>query len=452
MEREARQYVYTIPYEGKFIVYRPLKRLAFLANRAMVNFIGSLIDEKEKDGKGEEAYRFLERIGFMQPDPPPPEPAPPDGSFKPTMAVLFTTTACNFRCVYCYASGGERAVQILPFENGCAAIDHVYRNAVEKGEDRFSVGFHGGGEPTLAKETFRRLVHYARGKGLPCEITVATNGYWGEDERDWILNNINSVSLSFDGIREIHDRQRPLASGAGTHRVILTLIREMDRRSFPYGIRLTVTDGSIDQLPESIDFLCRETSCGTFHVEPAFAHGRALLNGSALSEDPRFASVFLEAYDIAASYGRHCYYSGARPWAITSCFCQAFDKALILTHDSLVTSCYEIYSRRHPLASDFFFGSLLKDGSLDMNPWVRKILYEKIRTRRSLCVDCFCYWHCAGDCPSKTFTPEKDAHLSFGNRCDLNRTITARLLARYISDAGGIWHGKKPKDNPFMEV
>jgi hypothetical protein len=69
-----------------------------------------------------------------------------------------------------------------------------------------------------------------------------------------------------------------------------------------------------------------------------------------------------------------------------------------------------------------------------------------------ICNDCYYYWHCAGDCPSKTFTPEKEGHLSFGNRCDLNRTITARLLTRYISDAGGVWHGERHEDSAFMEV
>jgi uncharacterized protein len=436
-------YIYTIPFQDKFIVYRPLKPLAFVANRAMVNFISSLVNGglAAEAVRHEEAYGFLERIGFFVPDPPPPERLTSDAPFNPTIAVLFTTTACNFRCIYCYASGGENKVKTLPFEIGRSAIDEVCRNASKIGEDHFTVGFHGGGEPTLAKETFNKLVNYAKGKDLRCELTVATNGYWTDGERDWILDNLTSISLSLDGNSKVHDRQRPLASGQATHENIMKTVREMDRRGFPYGIRLTVTDESIASLPESIDFLCRETACKTFQVEPAFDHGRAQRDGTALSQDDSFAAAFMEAYDIAASSGSHLYYSGARPWVVTPCFCQALDKALIVAPDGLVTSCYEVYSSKHRLAGDFFFGSLSEKGNLVVDHEVRKALRAKIEERRISCRGCFCYWHCAGDCPSKTLTPGKDGHLRFGRRCDLNRRITEKLLAHYISDAGGVWHG-----------
>ena len=445
-----KEYIYSIPLRDKFIVYKPLARLAFMANQAMVNFIDSLQSGEEDSWRGEngEAHHFLKTIGFFDPAPPP-HLLLEERPFKPSIAVLFTTTACNFRCIYCYASGGENSVQTLPFKIGCRAIDHVCRNAQENGEDHFTIAFHGGGEPTLAKDNFEKLIEYSQAKGYPCDLTVTTNGHWTDDQRDWVLTNLNSVSLSLDGTSSVHDRQRPLASGQGTHKIVFRTIREMDKQSFPYGIRMTVIDESIDQLPESIDFLCRETGCRTFQVEPAFDHGRARLSGSALSNDDRFAEALMEAYGIAASFGRHLYYSGARPQVITTSFCQALDRALIVSPDGLLTSCYEIYSSEHTLAPDFFFGSLSEDGRLAIDHEVRQKLNGKLKERRGLCTDCFCYWHCAGDCPSKTVTPEKDGHLQFGRRCDLNRTITRELLTQYINDAGGIWHGESMEDSLF---
>lgn len=435
---------YLIPFEGKYLVYRPLRKLAFIANAAMVNLIARLRHEpgapiSARDG---DAYRFLSSIGFFEPDPPVVTTEPKPAAFKPTVAVCLLTNACNFRCIYCYASGGEGAAkEELPFDLGRQAIDIVCRNAVEKREQSFTLGFHGGGEPTLARGSFRRLVEYARGKSLPCQITVASNGYWSESQRGWILDRLDQVSLSFDGTRAMQDRQRPLSSGKSTFSVVMETIRAMDRRNFPYGIRMTVTDAGIEELPSAVEFLCRETQCGTFQVEPAFDQGRARSNEVALGDNRRFADVFLQAYDVAYAQGRHLYYSGARPWVITERFCRAIDNALIVAPDGSLTACYEVYGREHPLGRTFFFGSLGTDGSEKVEAQTRSRLQHQIAERRALCAGCFCYWHCAGDCPPKTLTPDSDGHRQFGPRCDLNRLITENLLVRYIAAGQGVWRG-----------
>lgn len=432
--------IYTIPYHEKYIVYRPLKRLAFVANAALVNLLVKSRDNPTSlSGGSLETFQFLDAIGFWEPDPPPPPSPSITNSFNPTVAVLFLTTACNFRCVYCYASGGEQAVQNLSFESGCQALDEVCQNALNAGHKHFDLNFHGGGEPTLARSTFRKLVDYARRKSLPCQISVASHGYWNSEERDWILGHLDNVSLSFDGIREVQDQQRPLASGQGSFETVLETIRTMDRRQFPYGIRLTVTNEFIDVLGRSIEFLCKDTSCHTFQIEPAFDHGRARRSGTALTDNERFAAAFLEAYDIAVSYGRHLYYSGARPWVLTSRFCQAPERALVMTPDGSLTACYEIYSDDHALACEFFLGKLSGNGQIHIDVEARQRFFTKLEERRSLCEDCFCYWHCAGDCPSKTFSGE--GHLHFGARCELNRLITKELLIRYIAGGNGIWQG-----------
>jgi uncharacterized protein len=448
------KYLYTIPYQDKFIVYRPLKRLAFVANAALVNLIAKINTKPRppETGKNEDAFRFLEATGFLEPDPPAPLAPSIEEPYKPTVAVLFLTTACNFRCIYCYASGGETKVQNLPFVLGCRAIDRVCQNATENGENRFTVAFHGGGEPTLARKNFKDLIKYAKAKETPCHITVASNGFWAEEQREWILNHVDDISLSFDGIEEIQDRQRPLASGQGSYHVVMKAIRAMDQRGFPYGIRMTVTDKGIDFVARSIEFFCNETSSRTFQMEPAFNHGRAQQDGLALTQNDRFASAFMGAYDIATSSGRHLYYSGARPWVITSRFCQSPEKALVVTPRGFLTACYEVYSKEHLLAHGFFFGKLLKSGLMDIDFKARQRFFEKLRDRRALCEACFCYWHCAGDCPSKTFTPEGNGHLRFGERCDLNRMITRELVIRYITAGNGIWQWKGQEERPFLEM
>lgn len=457
--------VYAVPFQGAFLVYRPLRRLAFVANAAMVNRVAAALAREsrpDRDDVGaaaeqDEPEQFLESIGFFEPDPEPPAPAgdadPGQARFTPTTAVCLLTTACNMRCVYCYAAAGEGgATAELPFELGRRAIDIVHDNAVEAGERTFALGLHGGGEPTLARGSFRPLVEHARRKDLRCEISLASNGYWGAAQRDWILDHVDQVSLSFDGSEALQNRQRPLRAGQGSFERVMQTIRAMDRRAFAYGLRLTVTDWGIEQLPDAVAFICRETACSTIQVEPAFAHGRARSQATALADNQRFAAAFLAAYDIARAGGRHVYYSGARPWALTERFCRALDSALIVAPDGALTACYEVHGRQHELAPDFFVGTLAEHGAPALDAEAQRRLRHTVAERRRLCEGCFCYWHCAGDCPPKSMTADHSGHLRFGPRCDLNRLLTKELLARYIAESGGVWRGETDAADVLCEV
>jgi uncharacterized protein len=436
--------LYTIPFHDKLIIYRPLRQLAFIGNRAMAKLCQRACGPDPLAGSAEtEAGAFLRAIGFFEADEPPPEPASDPDAFLPTSCVLFLTNACNLRCIYCYAHGGGAGeARELPLPLARAAIDRVCRNAAEQGQDHFSLCFHGGGEPTMARRLLKDCVAYARKAPLPVTTNLTSNGVWTEAERAWILDNIDEVSLSFDGPPAIQNRQRPRKSGRGSHAAVLRTLQALDRKGTAYGVRVTVTDQGITSIPAIVEYLCRETGAPAFQMEPAFAHGRARIDQVALRQEAAFAAAFMEGYAIAARNKRHMYYSGARPWLLTTTFCAAYSSALIVGPDGFLTACYEICSREHELAEDFIFGDMDADGALRLTPGVRQAFLAKIEERRQSCESCFCFYHCAGDCPSKSFSGGAGGHLVHGSRCELNRTITRELLARYIEEGGGVWRGK----------
>lgn len=443
-------FTYVVPYRGRYIVYQPLKKLAFLGNAATVNLIEQLAGSpgqarsSAQTKAASEAVDFLDRIGFFDDEPVVPVRLSSTAAYSPTVAVLFLTTSCSSRCVYCYASGGERRVEHLDFETGRHAIDIVCANAMKQGLESFTLSFHGGGEPTLARQALRHLVEYARGTPLQCRVSLTSNGLWSREDCAWIVENVDEIGLSFDGVQPVQDRQRPPESGGSSFARVWANIQALDRLRVAYGIRLTVTDWSLDRLVESIDLLCRETTSRSFQVEPAFSHGRAARDGVALTRMDEFAAAFLEAYDLARGHQRNLYYSGARPWVLSDSFCLSIQDSLIVTPDHHLTACYEVYGQEHRLWDDFLFGTLTDDQQLRVEPGKRERLIGRIKQRQLLCRDCFCFWHCAGDCPSKTFGPEPEGHLVFGSRCDLNRLITRELLARAIAESGGVWLGGSP--------
>jgi uncharacterized protein len=446
-------HLYTIPYQQKFIIYRPLLRLAFVGNQAMADLCTKIYKNPSPAIKTEEqqAYDFLASIGFLEQDQPFPEASRENGTFQPTIGVLFPTSDCNLRCIYCYAHGGDNHRQTLPLRLARAAIDRVCRNALDQGLEHYSLCFHGGGEPTMAWSLLKESVAYARAKELPANINLTSNGAWTSRKRAWLLDNIDEVSLSFDGPPAVQNRQRPLRNGKASHPLVMKTIHEMDRRSKSYGIRVTITEESIDRIPEIVEYLCQETGAQALQVEPAFNHGRARQDKLAVEANDRFAQAFLAGYDIAHSQQRHMYYSGARPWLLTNRFCEAFNKALIVGPDGFITSCYEVCSRQHELAETFIFGDMDKKGGLALNQQVRGDFLTRIEERRQTCQDCFCYLHCAGDCPSKTFSAEMVEYLVHGDRCRLNQAITGELIIRYILEGQGIWRGDQKTECRIVE-
>ena len=94
------------------------------------------------------------------------------------------------------------------------------------------------------------------------------------------------------------------------------------------------------------------------------------------------------------------------------------------------------------LGNIFFIGTMTSDGRIKIDERRRHTLIDMMQERRNLCRGCFCYWHCAGDCPAKTLSTDDKGHMIFGNRCEVNRELTKEMLLRYIYESEGIWTGE----------
>ncbi len=426
----------------------PFKPLTFIGNRAMVQFIRE-IQVGHEDPKDHDSLELLRQIGFFAPDKRLLPRMNNDKPFKPTIGVLLLTTACNMNCVYCYASAGPGHGQTMPVETGKWLIDTVHQNAKQQNKDRFSICLHGGGEPTVARKVMTDLVRHAHSKDLSCRISLTTNGYFSATDAEKLLNGVSEVSFSFDGMADVQNRQRPPANGKGSFDRVFHTLKLIEEKNIPYGIRMSVMDGSIDALPENIDFLCRNTNCRTFQVEPVFKSGRARLKGNWLKENARFIQAFMGAMETAFKHGRHMYYSGVRPWLVTNSFCMAPREALIINHNSELTTCYEVYDRDHELGDFFFYGALNSRQEPHMDFSKRERLLDKIKARQMDCIakNCFCFPYCAGDCPPKAFLAQEDEKTGDSPRCELNRALSKEMMLFYIEKAGGIWRGEKIRND-----
>jgi uncharacterized protein len=351
------------------------------------------------------------------------------------------TTACNLACTYCYAASDSKKRTFLQWPVAKQAIDIAYQNSVKLKKGKFALSFHGGGEPTLPREFFIKASEYARELDPNCAISVTTNAVWDYDFTQKALNFLTEISISIDGNEITQNRQRPDNQGKGTFSRVMKTIKEIEKRDISYGIRMTVTKESLPELPSNVEFFCSQTKCKSFQVEAVYNQGRAIGAGLAIEDVDTFVEIFMDVHHYAKDRGKSVHYSSARPHLITNTFCTATSNALIVTTDGELTACYEVFDRSHILSEDFIIGRIDLTEGMVLYPGKRENLLKKISDNRIACETCFCYYHCAGDCPPKAFL----SHLSKDKfRCSITRAITRELILDRIEEYDGFWFGNHP--------
>jgi uncharacterized protein len=428
--------VFCLPYLDGFIVYAPLKGVILAVNRAAAVILGEL-NQGTFAGPTEDNLALLSTLTDLgligDPVEEVHEDGADDGRFRPTDATLFLTGACNLRCVYCYASGGDRP-RVMDWEVARAATELVADNAAFLGADSFGVSFHGGGEPTLAWDLLGRVVEHARGigedRGLRSRCALATNGVVAEDRARWLIANIDDLNVSIDGLRSTQDGLRPMRDGGGSFDAVMRTLRLLSQANKAFGLRMTVTRENVREIPDAIRFFCEEASPGTIHVEPVFNCGRSV-TGAVLGPDvDAFLAAFRAARETAEKHGVRLYYSGARFPEVSVIFCQAAGKSFTVTTEGDVTACYEVSDRADSRSATFFFGQY------DRATGTFTFDVEKLPRLRSLTVDhipfcrhCFCRYHCAGDCPAKRLAVFEDGQPdAVSGRCRITQELTRDQL------------------------
>ena len=173
------------------------------------------------------------------------------------MASFFLTTKCNLRCGYCY--NRKRRAQLneqsLPLHIAKAGIDYFFESNPSR-----HIRFYGPGEPTQELSLMSSIMMYAIEKsGEAVSAELQTNGCFGENVREWLLDNMNIVWVSFDGEPDIQNANRPFANGKPSASIIEKnvkwLIANTGNRNLMVGARITITDANANRQKEMVDYL-----------------------------------------------------------------------------------------------------------------------------------------------------------------------------------------------------
>ena len=177
---------------------------------------------------------------------------------KKLILVIHTTEDCNFRCEYCALDFNRRSMQSCVGEN---IVKFIRKNISQY--ESVSISWFGG-EPLLnmpiIEQISRDVIEICKCAKKPYYASITTNGYLLTPKNMELLYscNVRHITVTLDGNKETHDKQRHLIQGGNTFdKIIENLkgIRNEKRYHIKVSIRTNVTKEILSNIKSFFEYL-----------------------------------------------------------------------------------------------------------------------------------------------------------------------------------------------------
>lgn len=354
------------------------------------------------------------------------------------MISFFLTTKCNLNCIYCY-NVEERAKieeQSLPFEIAQAGIDYYFENSSSR-----HIRFYGPGEPTREFDLMKNITEYAKQKDNNTTVEIQTNGVFGQAVRNWMIDNVNIVWLSFDGPPDIQNYNRPIAGKHPSAPIIEENARELisnkANKDLMVGARVTMTDKNISRQIEMVNYFegLGITYIWTNPLFPSVGTVPVCDDFEKLSEYSFDMELYLDQYIEAYHYAKNkgifygsfliCNFDGA-----SNINCRACTPVPHLTPDGYVSACDMVVLGKQAHHMDCFIYGKWNESEKEFVFDGEKIEALRNRTSDNLahCKTCPAKLHCGGYCLGEIVN--ETGALSG------QKPVTCRAIRRLIKELG----------------
>ncbi|MBN1626706.1 MAG: geopeptide radical SAM maturase [Deltaproteobacteria bacterium] len=143
--------------------------------------------------------------------------------------IVVLNLDCNFACKYCYE--GAMKGNIYMNEGTAAALIDFIRKRLDHDKRALHLDFYGG-EPLLSPDLIRyistQLNRLTKEDNISCTFGLVTNGslFNRRTAEELVGMGLKTVKITLDGPANIHNKNRPFRSGAGSFDIILKNIKE----------------------------------------------------------------------------------------------------------------------------------------------------------------------------------------------------------------------------------
>jgi radical SAM protein with 4Fe4S-binding SPASM domain len=358
-----------------------------------------------------------------------------------THLAIFPTQRCNLKCKYCYASGGDRHT-VIERDYVDTILAYFFEKLSDQNGATVGLDFHGGGEPTFAFEIIKYAVEHfiekCEQRNLTYRFGMATNGCFGDNVFDWLVNKNFDLTISFDGPPNIQNSQRPFRDGSGSHDLVTQNLRRLLKKGMRIAVRSTITAENVVHVCDVVRYIA---SFGVkfIHLEPCFEVGRCLDQNVKQPELEIFLNEFLEAFQWSISSGVYLKTASLRATEYPhNRFCGACGSNLAITPEGNLSTCYEVVTSDDHASEMFFIGRVSRNKRDSLSVFIDQeklnMLSKRTVERMPSCLDCFSRYWCAGDCPVKSYRDTGSLYDVSPERCAFIRRANESIIKMILDD------------------
>ncbi|MDD3648318.1 MAG: radical SAM protein [Candidatus Dojkabacteria bacterium] len=348
------------------------------------------------------------------------------------LVTVLPSAQCNLACKYCYNPNFgpiKPEHQRIDIDFAVAGIKDFFDTNPSR-----MIRYYSAGEATVAFDEMKIIRDEAfKLAGEDLKVELQTNGMFNDTVADWVEEYTDVVWISYDGPKEIQDRNRPTKAGTGSHKVVTKNVKRFAKcKNMQFGVRATVYPEDFKKMNDFLDYF---KSLGIKYacLAPVFS-------STALGSDTEklglidFAKEFARSFHYAQKIGMfiqtHLIFNFDEKIKIA---CRACTPCPHLTTDGYVSCCDEAM-----FGPEYLPGILqqLVYGKWDQKK--KKIIYypEKINKiqdrnvgnlKREECKTCSIAENCAGGCIPKSFYVTKDMYTPSEEVCEATKYLAAKI-------------------------
>lgn len=397
-------------HEGAVEVYHMLKA-------------GDPLEKIRQEVEGDQLQEFLEHLIHKHFLVEGQEPAPackiPDEKYIKEGKMLEhlrlnVTENCNLRCSYCYERVSDvwNQKRVMDWDVAKKAIDSFLITIQRNQKKKVSVRFFGG-EPLLNWNLIEKAMDYIKdhlSDDIQVNYIINTNGTLIDDLRaKFLAEHSISVSLSVDGVREIHDKFRIYPNGTGSFDMVDQNMNHLIRHKCKFNLSVVCTEQTLTRLTDFIDYISEKQKESNYPIPVCFNFVQITEDESKMSEEEKIHSL-IKALKYAdekkvQSFGGLSHF--------------VFEKLL---HNSIGSYCGGSGSEFSVAPSGDIFpcsGLDIKLGNVDSFEKIfQSEIYKNLCQRKSgniiQCKDCEIECFCSGGCIADVVSKADQSHGYFG--------------------------------------
>ncbi len=382
-------------------------------------------------------------------------------SSRLTGFYLFVSQECNLACSYCYGDGGEYRKGKMIMDERTA--DNFIDKFITDQNPGYLINFFGG-EPLLNLPLIQKVIDRVRAKtephGIRTVFNMTTNGtVWSNKIADFVDKNIDTLTVSLDGPKDINDAQRPACGNFSAYDKTVRTIGDLKEQGSRYTIRTIMTKNSFGRLKEIYNHnseLAGKGGVGLSTVDVGDDHALGLtdhehqalvdeiveINSESLrslvdSANPQFNEYTSELCKLL--FGRQF---RPRP-------CNAGQTVLAVAADGDLYPCHRFVGYQ-----GFCVGNVNDDQPLNANYSKLCQSFKETSVDKNLhCSGCWLQHLCGGSCYVISHLREGDVFKPPARYCQLKKTVYDRMLGelaeimadparktRFVENVTGYFH------------